>query len=244
MELYSFETVDNLPCLYHPEMDLLVISDLHLGLEGTMTREGNYVPEHQLETVLEEIEKAGRLTDADRILVNGDLKNEFKTSYKETEEVEQLLKFLKNEFEDVILTVGNHDTFLESTVDKYGLELREHYKENQTVFTHGHIGLDDLETGEYETIVLGHEHPALALEDEIGVREKVDCFLHGYTRDGKNIIVLPAFSDISNGTSINETPVHELLSPILKQNVDVKQLKAIAVSREGGLFRFPQLRKI
>ncbi|MBC5792457.1 MAG: metallophosphoesterase [Nanohaloarchaea archaeon] len=243
MEIEGFQTVDSIPGLYHPELELIVISDLHLGLEGSMTFDGNYVPKHQLEKLLKDIEKMKEETDASRIIVNGDLKNEFKTRYSETDEIENFLGFLDREFEEIILIEGNHDTFLEETVEDYGLELQEYHLEDDILFTHGHLELEELEAESFETVVIGHEHPALALEDEIGIREKVACFLYGDMED-KRILVLPAFSSISNGTNVNETPQSQLLSPIMRDHVNKNKLKAVAVSREAGIFKFPEIGKI
>lgn len=245
MNIHGFKTIDSLPALYHPELDLLALSDMHLGLEGAMTSDGNYVPKHQLEGILEDIEKLKEETDASRILVNGDLKNEFKTSrYAESQEIRKFIDALKEKFEETILIKGNHDTFIETTVEEKGLELKNYYLEDDVLFTHGHISLDELDAENYSTIVIGHEHPALALVDDIGMKEKVDCFLFGQTESGENLIVLPAFSSISNGTNINETPQSQLLSPILRKHVNKSQLKAVAVSREAGMFKFPEIGKI
>ncbi|WP_414837529.1 metallophosphoesterase [Candidatus Nanosalina sp. VS9-1] len=246
MDIQDFETVDSIPALYHPDLDLLVLSDLHLGLEGSMTSEGGYVPKFNLDDVLEEIEKARSSTGASRVLVNGDLKNEFRKSYySEKEEVKKLVQHLKRRFNEAIIVEGNHDQFIEKTVEDEGLEMHDYYLEDGVLFVHGDRKIEEIEEGlEYSTVVIGHEHPSLSLKDEIGVVEKVDCFLYGETEDGKNIIVLPAFSNISSGTRINETPQRELLSPILKEKVDVKGLKAIAVSREAGLFDFPEIGKL
>ena len=243
MEIFDFETVDSLPCLYHLKLDLLVISDIHLGLEGSVTSEGGYVPRFQLEDVQKDLEKSKNETDASRIVVNGDMKNEFrKNYYSEKKEIEKFLKQLKDLFDEVILIEGNHDNFLESIVEKNGLKLQQEHEEEKILFTHGHRKVEDPE--EFETIVIGHEHPALSLKDEIGVVEKVDCILHGETGEGTQIIVLPAFSSISNGTRINETPQRELLSPILRGNVELGSMKAVAVSREAGIFKFPELDRI
>ncbi len=244
MEIHGFQTVKNLPCLYHPELDLLVISDLHLGLEATMTSKGNYVPRHQLDNLLDDIRSGRKETEASRVLVNGDLKNEYKTSYSETQEIEKLFKFLKEEFEETVIIKGNHDTFIDSTAEKHGLAVKDFHNEAGILFIHGDRALENFEVGEFKTLVIGHEHPALALKDDIGVREKVDCFLYGKTLEDENFIVLPAFSHISNGTSINEVPERQLLSPILKNRVSKDTLKAVAVSREAGILEFPELGKI
>jgi metallophosphoesterase superfamily enzyme len=84
MKFQNFETVGSEPALYSSQLDMLVISDLHLGLEGSMTLKGSYVPRFQLEDIKEEIENLQEETEAGRILVNGDLKNQYSTSYTET----------------------------------------------------------------------------------------------------------------------------------------------------------------
>ncbi len=243
MDIYGFETVDSLPCLYHANLDLLVLSDIHLGLEGSVTSKGGYVPKFQLDEILEDVEKAKDETDASRILINGDLKNEFrKNYYSEKKEIDKFLGKIKNLFNEIVIVEGNHDNFLDEMVEKNGLEIRKEYSENGILFTHGHQDIEDI--GEYTTVVIGHEHPALSLKDEIGVVEKVDSIIYGKGEDEVNIIVLPAFSSISNGTRINETPQSELLSPVLRNHADIKNMKAVAVSREAGIFEFPELSKI
>lgn len=240
MNICGFETVDSLPLLYHPELDLLVAADLHLGLEQSATSQGNYVPGFQLDRLKQDMEDARDETGADRVLLNGDLKNEFQTRYAERSEIEEFLEFLQGLFEDVIVVKGNHDTIVEETVEKTGLRLLDSYMEDDVLFVHGDTEVDE----EFETVVIGHEHPALVLTDEIGVSEKVPCFLYGETSKGENIVVLPAFSPIKKGTEINRTPQHELLSPVLRNRVDKDRLKAVGVSREAGVFKFPEIGKI
>jgi putative SbcD/Mre11-related phosphoesterase len=246
MQIFSFETVDSLPALYHPQLDLLVVSDIHLGLEGTMTADGNYVPKFQLDELLEDLQEAQKLTEASRILINGDLKNEFSTSrFTERNEIKEFLDFIQQNFEETIIIKGNHDTFVESTANEYNLDLKRYHLEDGVLFTHGHISVEQLELDkEFETIVIGHEHPSLALKDDIGIKEKIPCFLHGELDSGENIVVLPAFAKVSRGNDVNHTPQHELLTPALRNRVNFGDLKALGVSREGGLFEFPEIRKL
>ena len=243
MEFQNFQNIGSQPALYNTELDILVIGDLHLGLEGSMTSKGSYVPKFQLEDIKDEIQHLQDETEASRILVNGDLKNQYSTSYTEKQELDEFLKFLQETFEEVILIKGNHDTILDNTAEKYGLELREHYLEDKVLFTHGHMKMDNFKNFEFDTIVIGHEHPALALTDDVGVKEKVACVLYGETKDGKNLIVLPAYSKISNGSEVNNMPRSEFLSPILREN-GIGNLRATVLSREGGVFEFPELSKI
>ena len=98
MDILDFKTIDSKPGLYHPEIDLLVISDLHLGLESSMTTKGSYVPQFQLDDLKKDIEEMQEETEASRILVNGDLKNEFSTSYSEKKELREFIDFLQDNF--------------------------------------------------------------------------------------------------------------------------------------------------
>lgn len=241
MEILDFQTIDSIPALYCEELDMIVISDLHLGLEGSVTSDGGYVPQFQLEDLMEDLDSAKEETGASRILVNGDLKHEFsRTHYKEKEEIGEFMRFLDRRFDEIIVVKGNHDTFLDEPVEDNGGKFVDYFLENRYLFIHGHSKLPDLEE-DYDTLVIGHEHPALVLKDEIGVKEKVDCFLFGETTDGKEIVVMPAFSKISGGSKVNQVPGDQLLSPVLRNNVEIDNLEAVAVSREAGIYRFPEL---
>lgn len=238
MKIYEFEILKDKPALYHPGMDLVIISDVHLGLEGSMTSKGSYIPKFQLDEMEDEIEDMKQETGADRILVNGDLKNEFSISYAEKREVAEFVEHLQELFEEVILVRGNHDTGIEHVVEEKGLEMVDRHKEQGVLFVHGHEEIEE----DFEVLVLGHEHPALALRDEVGVKEKVPCFLYGETENGK-VIVMPPYSTISNGTEINQVPRDELLTPFLREN-GVEGLKAVGISREAGVLEFPEVEKI
>lgn len=246
MEILNFQTISSIPALYYEGLDLVVISDLHLGLEGGMTSKGSYVPEFQLEELIEDLEEIRKRTQASRLLINGDLKNEFNTSlYSEKKEIKEFIEKAEGLFEELVLIKGNHDTFIESIVEEKGYEMKKYFLEDKTLFTHGHISLEELDVDEkdFDTVVIGHEHPALELKDDVGVKEKIDCILYGKNSEGKAFIVMPAFSTISNGSSINNMPSRELLSPILRNDIDKNSMKAVAVSREAGLFDFPEIGK-
>lgn len=245
MEIKSFETVDSLPCLYHPELDLLVLSDLHLGLEGSMTYQGSYVPQFQLDEVKKDIQKAQELTEADRVLLNGDLKHEFRyTHFSEKKEIEEFMEFLEDIFSEIIVIEGNHDSYLEEVIKGGKIRFKDSYIEERILFIHGHTALKNYDADEYDMIVIGHEHPALELKDDVGYTEKIDCFLYGETNSGKDLVVLPAFSKISGGSAVNNVPSKNLLSPVLRNEVDKNSLKAVGVSKEAGLFEFPELDKL
>ncbi len=243
-----FQIVDTYPALYVPDIDTVVLSDLHLGLESLMADAGVYMPKTQMETVKDDLSAIVDAVEPSRIIVNGDIKHEFsETTYGEREEVQEFIDFLTDLVDEILLVKGNHDNYLIYYVDDYdSVELEDYYVLDDIVFTHGHEHTEDLETMDAEYVVIGHEHPSLALQDKIGVTEKIHCFLYGEMDDGRNLIVLPAFSSLAEGTPMNrvENKDPDLLSPFLKNHVDVQEMKAIGVDREAGVFEFPEVQKI
>lgn len=244
----DIELIEYFPAIYIKSIDSIVIADLHLGYEGIMAEQGIFIPKIQFKKELEMISKIIDKNKAKNIIINGDIKHEFsETSYHEFVEVSDLLSFLKNNFKRIILIKGNHDNYIARVTSKHDVELYEELKISDFYFLHGHKIPIDFMRKDVKTIIIAHEHPAIALYDEIGVKEKVDCLLYGKTMDGRKIIVLPAFSFFAQGSEVNILPKEELLSPILKGYVDIDNLKAIAISEEIGFLFFPKigdLRKI
>jgi uncharacterized protein len=82
------------------------------------------------------------------------------------------------------------------------------------------------------TIIIGHEHPAVTIKD--GPRtELFKAFLIGKWK-GKDLIVMPSFNLITEGTDVLK---EEVLSPFLN-NLD--NFKAIVVSDK--LYKFGKLK--
>lgn len=243
-----FRIVDTYPALYIDDLDTVVLSDLHLGLESLMANSGVYMPKTQLETVKEDLSAIVERVNPSRIIVCGDIKHEFsKTTYGEREEVQEFIDFLTELVDEVLLVKGNHDNYLIYYVEDYDdVELDEYYVLDGILFIHGHEILEDLQTLDADHVVIGHEHPSLALKDKVGVTEKIHCFLYGEMDDGRGLIVLPAFSSLAEGTPMNRVKNQDpdLLSPFLKKKVDVQHMKAIGIDREAGAFKFPEVRKI
>jgi putative SbcD/Mre11-related phosphoesterase len=247
MELFDkFRIIEPQPALYAPGKDAVIVSDLHIGIEAVEARTGTLMPKFQMEEILDELETMRDETGADRLVIVGDIKHSFSgTNEREREEVERFLDKISLLFETVWLIEGNHDNALTYRIDDYtNVELDDHFAEDGVLFVHGHEKLEDLEELTADIVVIGHEHPAIVLTDDVGITEKIACFLYGDMKDGRKIIVLPAFSRLASGTEVNKVPEHELLSPILREQVDIDALDVVAVDREAGMFDFPAVGKL
>lgn len=245
MKLWNkVEIIDPYPAVYLPELDALAVADLHLGYEGIMAEQGILIPKVQFEKEIEIFKEILDKKKAGRIVICGDVKHEFsETSYHEFVEVNELFKFLKNNFKEILVVRGNHDNYLIRVTRRYDIVLNDFLGLGQFFFMHGHILPQNLEKIKSDYIIMGHEHPAVVLYDEVGSKEKLDCFLCGQLNK-KGLLVLPAFSTLAEGSQVNAIPREELLSPILREQVDVDRLKVVAIFPDVGLLEFPELRKI
>lgn len=240
----EIEIIEPYPAIYIEPVDAIVIADLHLGYEGIMAEQGTLIPKVQFKKEMEALKAIIENCNARKIIINGDVKHEFsETSYHEFKEVKDLFIFLKSEFERVILVKGNHDNFIYYITSKYGVELHDSLCLNEFLFVHGHGVNKEIEELKKGFLIIGHEHPAIVLFDEIGAKEKVDCFLFGGIKN-KKILVMPAFSYLAEGSEVNTMPREEMLSPVLREKVDVDRLYVIGISEETGCLEFGELGKL
>jgi len=240
----TIEIIDSYPAAYIDSLDAIVIADLHLGYETIAAENGVFLPKVQFNKTIDKMRKIVSRIDAKNIIINGDIKHEFsETSYHEYKEVKNLFDFLNSlDFEKIIVLKGNHDNFIINITRKYdNIELHNELALDDFFFLHGHKdkNISNIKQG---NIILAHEHPAIGLHTEIGVKEKLKCFLYGKAND-KNIIILPAFSYFAQGSDINLIPKNELLSPILKK-IDIDSFKPIGILEEEKLLEFPEIKRI
>jgi|TARA_B100001964_G_scaffold203271_1_gene232169 hypothetical protein len=204
--------------------DTLVLSDLHIGYEEALNKGGVMIPRFQFDEIMKELEdlvkKAGNLR---RIVINGDLKHEFGTiSNQEWRHTLKVLDFLSSQAE-VILVQGNHDTILGPIAQKREILVVDHFIDRDVMYVHGNKIVDIPD--EVNTLVIGHEHPAVRIGDN-SRSELFKCYLVGKYKD-KKLIVLPSFHFVTEGHDMLKEKV---LSPYLKQ--DISDFKVIVVGDE------------
>ncbi len=211
-----------------------------------MASGGVYFPKFQLSELKEDLEEILEDKAPQTLIINGDVKHEFsQVSHEEQDEVQELLDLVTSKVDQVKVTKGNHDNYLIYAVEDYEqVELGDKFILDDVCFLHGDEDLD-LSTIDASYFIIGHEHPALSLQDDIGVREKIPAFLYGSleSEEGR-IIVMPAFSRLAQGTPVNRNGKRQLMSPILKNHVVVDDLRAVGITPETGILRFPRLGRI
>jgi len=195
----------------------LVISDVHIGYEEALNKQGVLVPRLQFGEIVRRVEKIFNILKdkkIERIIINGDLKHEFGTiSEQEWRNTLKFIDLLAKHCNEVILIKGNHDNILGPIAKKRNVKVVEEFGVGSILVIHGDKIPGSFK--DYDTVIIGHEHPAVSLKDGPRI-EQFKCFLKGKYK-GKNLVVQPSFNSMIEGTDILKDSI---LSPFLKQNLD------------------------
>jgi putative SbcD/Mre11-related phosphoesterase len=206
----------------------LVVADYHAGIEAGLRREGVEL-DSDADGRLAALTSLLARTGPDRLVVLGDLGHAIgEPGRAEREEIESVLSTAA---ERVPVTVvrGNHDSGIETPLgnaDNVSLGAGRGVRRGEVGFAHGHTWPDPSVLAA-DVLCVGHEHPVVGLEDEVGGGRVERVWLRGgvdpepfRTHHGESVavperlVVFPAFNDRSGGTRVN-VPGREFLSPFL-----------------------------
>ncbi len=208
----------------------LVVADYHAGIETGLRREGVEL-ESDADGRLAALTSLLDRTGPDRLVVLGDLGHAIgDPSRDERAEIEAVLA-AATERVPVTVVRGNHDSGVETLFENHervSLGPGRGIRLGDVGFAHGHTWPDPAVLAA-EVLCIGHEHPVVRLEDEVGGRRVERVWLRGgldpepfrahhdadVTVPGE-LVVFPAFNDRSGGTWIN-VPGREFLSPFLPE---------------------------
>ena len=219
--------------LFIKKKKVLVISDVHLGIEGEMQHKGVLVPKYHFKELMKRFEYIFSRVSPELIIITGDLKHEFgRISEQEWRELLRFFDFLSKHSKKIILLKGNHDPFLGPIAKKRNLEVVKEYKINDVLFVHGDY---EPELKNTKTIIMGHEHPAITLREKTKV-EKFKCFLKGKYKN-KDLIVLPSLNLLIEGTDVLQK---HFISPILNKSKNIE----VFVVEKNEVYAFGKLDKL
>ena len=232
------ELVPGLPVAFLRDTRTLVLADLHLGFEDDMASKGIHLPRVQYEKAVKLLDEALRRTGAGRVVIAGDVKHVFsRLTWQERTEVGGLFSFLEERVGEVLVVRGNHDNYLAAVAEAYGVEIVPSLRMGEVLIVHGHVEAD---VREGDLVIMGHEHPSIALRDSIGVVARFPCFLHLPLSSGAEALVLPAAGAYQSGNPVG-LDRSNYLSPIVREMGLVERAKPIIVDEEVGLYEFPEL---
>ncbi len=237
----DIEILEGIPLIYIKSINAVACSDLHLGYEGVMAKNGTFLPKANLRRIKGFVDDALEKSNAKNLILVGDIKNEF--SEIEADEFNELKELSEHVLEKGIkLTIikGNHDTFIDRLAKPLGITLFREYAEiGNYFFFHG----DEIPKPKSATcLIMGHIHPAISLFNSVGTKEKLHCFLYGKTKNGKELVVLPAMNYFSEGTDVLSSDPSEMC-PIFENDAQIEGMRVFCIG-EGETLEFGSVEEL
>jgi putative SbcD/Mre11-related phosphoesterase len=206
--------------------DTLVLADLHLGQGAASALE---VPVGVGTDVVDRLTGLLSWADPAEVVIAGDVLHSFSTLPQSVRDVlDALAHAVDAAGAGLVLLEGNHDTMLTSAWDG---DVKASHRVGETLVCHGH----ETPAADAARYLIGHEHPIL---DAAGRRRP--CYLvgEGVAADG-DLIVLPAFSRLPRGVSINRLEADGFMSPLVGDPADLAPL--VWDDDAGEVIPFPPL---
>jgi len=150
---------------------IIVVGDLHIGWEVTLSRQGIHIPS-QTSKMLARLREIIRAEKPTRIIMIGDVKHSVSgAELEEWRDVPEFFEELAKLVPCIQVVLGNHDGNLEpltpsnvQLLPATGIEL---WKKFGLIHGHAWPGPELLAC---ETLIIGHLHPAITLRDALGYR--------------------------------------------------------------------------
>jgi len=230
---------NGLPALFVPALDATIISDLHLGYEDELYKEGILLARTQLEELQKKLDQVYNTIKTKRLIINGDIRHGFgKITKSQRLELERFIFHALGYYEKILAIRGNHDNYLKSILRDLGIEFLDFYWEKEILILHGHRENDLVKKS--RIIILGHEHPALILKDENGQSSKFFAFIFLPTKLKNILVLMPPFSKFAGGNTITLNR-DNFLSTIAKKYAIIEEGIPFIIHEEIGTIELPKI---
>lgn len=231
----AIKFITDFPALFVSGEKLLVVADLHIGLEYELYQSGIIIPP-QAEKFQKIIGHLVKITKAKTLVILGDIKHKVPgISFRETKEIPKLFSNLTEKIQ-VICVRGNHDDNISTLLPKeVKIYSSRGFKIGKYGFFHGHAW-PSKKLMQCDYLFMAHIHPMIQLKDKFGyriiepvwVRSRIyqDKIKKTYKvkKTGKlELIIMPAFNRLLGGAPVNVKKASDkLLGPLLRNDfVDI-----------------------
>ncbi|UCF12648.1 MAG: metallophosphoesterase [Thermoplasmatales archaeon] len=225
MEPTNIQPVVNEPALLITNKKILVVADLHIGIESELRELGLHAPS-QTSSMTTRLTAHIKKYCPDNIILLGDIKHNIPSStIQERTDVKRFLTKIHS-LGTIHVLPGNHDGNIKRFLaPDIFLHPSDGFVFEGIGFVHGHRWPSE-EIMNCEHIVIGHTHPTIMLTDRLGYKTYEPCWLKSKCIIGKlkekypnsnnpNIIVMPAFNPFCGGIAVNKEPIIGPFSKII-----------------------------
>jgi metallophosphoesterase superfamily enzyme len=189
------------------EQRLLVVADLHFGIEADLAAHGLHFRSRSAERV-ERLLKIIDTADPDMLILLGDVKHSIPTlTRQEFNELPGILEAIRSCIPMKVFP-GNHDIGIERYLVESEIQQKDGAVVDGVGYLHGHTYPSPLLAG--HLMVIGHHHPQLSLKDEVGCALQAPAYLRagldmerlGLAADPESatptrVLFMPSFNEIA-----------------------------------------------
>ncbi len=189
------------------EERLLIVADLHFGIEADLAAHGLHFKSHSAER-LERLLKTIDATDPDALILLGDIKHSIPLlTRQEYFEMPGILNDIRNRI-PIRVFPGNHDVGIQRFLHDGELQPRDGAVIDGVGYLHGHTVPSPSLAG--HLIVVGHHHPFVSLHDEVGCALQSPAYLRAEIDTGAlgmktpdvpeacaRVLFIPAFNELA-----------------------------------------------
>lgn len=206
--------------VFVPSEKTLVVADTHAGLPLELRARGHTVPVGDDEALFAKVRAMLALTGAETLVVAGDFAHGAGAARRSLRDGRSPIELFVNTFSSgavrcaVRVVLGNHDKALSSALFAMGVE----HGESLSVGAHRVVHGDDASrvcelraeaSANGGRVIVGHVHPALALDDGEGARRVCPAFV-----SARGLLCLPALSVWARGGDVRSRPVRAQLEAL------------------------------
>ena len=205
--------------------DILIIADLHIGIEKELEKSGINIPS-QMHALQARIDALLSETKARHLIILGDVKHMVPSvSWQEKREIPEFLEHLSDRVK-VSIVKGNHDGNIEHLApDEIDVYDSDGFRIENFGFVHGHAW-PAKQLLDCEYLIIAHAHPVIEfLSEGARIVEHVwlrcpvnrEVFKKKYREECKirEAIIMPVFNTLSGGSPFNSEdfrPIGPLLT--------------------------------
>ncbi len=228
MKSLDVQPILNEPTLFIESEKILIIADLHIGIERELREYGLNAPS-QTSNMTDHLISLCKKYRPRNIVLLGDIKHNIPSStIQERNDIKNSLETIQS-YGTIHIIPGNHDGNV-SKMSPEGVII--HPSDGIVIenigFVHGHRW-PGVKVMKCEQIIIGHTHPNIMLTDRLGYKTFEPCWIKGKfiknklkekypdTNDVK-ILVIPAFNELCGGIAVNREGVAGPMGRIM--NVD------------------------
>jgi len=235
----SFVTGEPALLLRNGKEKILVVADLHLGIEYEYHQRGIKIPPQTVKAT-EHIDRLLESTGANRLVAIGDVKHKVPgTSFQELRELPEFFRHFTGRFK-VDVAPGNHDGGIEESMP-YGVDVHpgSGFRLGEFYFAHGHAWPKDDFMG-CKFVIVAHNHPRIEFRDRLGYRWSEPVWMRAMLDKGlldkrykglkspPELINMPSFNEFVGGMPLNRKgdsgEQAGFLGPLIK-NIDISTAK-------------------